>query len=71
MHVEITLVGMYHDLPYLTKLDMLGDSPSIVPAQARTAATLLKRLKGENFASITYAQRFYKISGKERGRPQL
>ncbi len=58
---EITLTETYHDLPNLTKLAMLGDSPSIASAYARTAATLLKRLKGKNFASITYTQKFCKI----------
>ena len=61
MPPEIILNETYHDLPFLEKFAALGDSPSLVPAHARTAATLMKRLKGKNFASVTYTQNVYKI----------
>jgi hypothetical protein len=65
MPPEIILTETYHDMPFLEKLVVLGDSPSIVPAHARTAATLLKRLKGKNFAYVTYTQKVYKIDNNE------
>ncbi len=40
---------------------MLDESSSIVLVHARTTATLLNRLKGKSFASITYAQKVYKM----------
>jgi hypothetical protein len=47
MPPEIILTETYHDLPFLSKLAVSCDSPGIVPAHARTAAALIKRLKGK------------------------
>ncbi len=62
MPPEITLTVTYHDLPFLSKLAVSCDSPSIVPAHARVAAALIKRLNGKNFTPITYERKLYKIS---------
>jgi hypothetical protein len=66
MPPEFILTDTYHDMHFLEKLAVLGDSPSTVPDHARTAAALLKRLKGNNFASFTYTQKVY-ILGNNRG----
>jgi len=46
MPTEITLTETCHNLSFLSKLSVLGNSMGIIPDHARTADTLLKRLKG-------------------------
>ena len=61
MPPEIILIETCNNLPFLSKLAMSCDSPDIVPAHGRTAATLLKRLKGKSFLPIVFERKLYKI----------
>ena len=62
MSIKITLTETYCDLSFLSKLSVLGQSIGIIPDHARTAATLLKRLKGKNLSPITYDRKLCKIN---------